>query len=97
MSSSGLPFEFGSSNPSTAMGRRRHEAVARAVDVWAESIKRLASQPEFADEGADLEDAINNAFAFAERLLEAQRELTLNLVRTLSGEEAGGSLSERPE
>jgi hypothetical protein len=34
-----------------------------------------------------LEEAVNNPFAFAERLLKAQRELTLNLVRTLLSDE----------
>ncbi|HEX6761082.1 MAG TPA: hypothetical protein VF086_22120 [Propionibacteriaceae bacterium] len=87
MNFSGMPLEFGPPHPDTAFSRRSRQAVAQAIDVWAESIKRLANQPEFTDEGADLEEAINNAFAFAERLLEAQRELTLNLVRTLLSDE----------
>jgi hypothetical protein len=86
MDSSQDRLSQGAHHAATQFSRRSQQATMRAVEIWAESIKRITDTAAAADSGPTLEEAVNTAFRFAEQLLSAQKELTLDLVRALTAE-----------
>jgi len=63
--------------------REGQQAIVDAVEAWSKGVERLAVSYQPAPEGPELptpEQVVENAFDFAEKLLEAQREFARNLL-----------------
>jgi hypothetical protein len=71
----------------TKLAEQGQEAANDAVRTWAEAVQRMTVQPDASVPGASVPDVsaiVDNAFDLAERLLEAQRELTKQVLQAVA-------------
>lgn len=65
--------------------RQTQEAVVKAVESWASAVSKLPSVPSvklpYAEELPSAEDVLETGFSFAQKLLDAQHEFALNLLK----------------
>lgn len=69
----------------TDLARQSQDALVTAVQAWADSVKRLSgAAPQVAEQVPDVSQLVDNSFAFARQLLDAQQEVTRTLLQTIT-------------